>query len=220
MNNKVLIIFLLTVLFSCRKEEETFVISGVIMRDCNSIPMANEEFELYSYGDTWTLNRNVISESFKTDALGAFQVEYQSKYLKSSLEIKYKGEIFFLTPGNGCIGTIVMYPTINLLTNVKINNSYSPGDTLRILENNREINKFSYPFNDTVLDTLKNHFGNSQYNEVRDKDTRLKVYSGLSYRVDSGQRFTTSYKIKKTGGPSQSFDGCTNKIYKVEIEVD
>ena len=195
------------------------------MKDCSFVPMANEDFELYTSGNSWSLNEfNRISENFSTDALGNFIVAYKEKRRRYNLKIEHRGTSYFIAPINGDCGNMILYPTINVLANLKINNSYSQGDTLRILENNREIYKFSFPLTDTLLDTISKHFGYSQYAQIRTMDTKLKVLLNLSYRVDSGKWRTPSYKVKNQESfinTFERFNGCVgNNVYQVTLEVN
>ena len=160
------IIFILLILFSCKKEkpippfDKNITLTGKIVKNCAGYPLANHPVQIFLYYGVYH-KENAILEA-KTDSNGNFKWTFTVEEEGCNISIRPAGMADILTFDSDIrnLGTIIATPTCNVVMKIKVNNSYSVGDTLQLKDYlNHTFNpiRIGAPFKDTILPVSYNY---------------------------------------------------------------
>tara|TARA_B110000977_G_scaffold2219_3_gene3041 strand:- start:3543 stop:4199 length:657 start_codon:yes stop_codon:yes gene_type:complete len=218
MKNLFYILIALSVFLSCKKDEpqeetESITLSGRILKDCSLEPYRNTYMRLVVHmpPGNW---ENTKVYGFFSDSSGYFNHNITKKIGDYSSILQF--DTFNISPNSiniHSIGTIIKKPFANIVVKLKINNSYSMGDTLYFP--NYGTNKWDTipcPLRDTVFQPVYNFTHSGQPN-LEDKNSvpvicHFSIWGGLPYQ-----------KIKEDFF-KKYIPGCTGGLDTVEIEIN
>lgn len=164
MKNILLTLTVITILFSCKKEEpiaeKKYTLSGQLFDTCNGAPLANDTLIFKMSKWRWIANDIIETAIIKTDSEGYFKYSYTFKEELNQAVLKDKKgkDIIELKPNNSYnFGKFVVNPVSNYQYQLKFNNTYQMGDTLYIsyLKSADSIIKIAAPFKDTLLPEIQ-----------------------------------------------------------------
>ena len=221
MKNLFKLLIITTLLFSCKKEtepiEKTITLTGKIVLNCAGDPMANQNIELWLYLPD--INFEILD--VKTDANGNFSWTFDKP--KELIQIAIRpgggGDILTFNPKHRNLGTIIATPKCNVVMKIKVNNSYSLGDTLLLKDFPNQpfsVVRIPAPFRDTILTTAYN------YSELRWPETfeqKNTTYVSTKKYVFNGI-IGSSINVLYNESISSRFKSCTGAVDTLLVEIN
>lgn len=158
-------IFTPFIFFSCEPNELviTYTIEGYIYADCDKLPLANEEIELFQEIETNILTGNStggILATGQTDENGHFVLTYSPENKSQVLIKTVSGNNLIGVPIDTNIDDLETYTNPSCYVEVGLNtlNSYTSSDTLYTTDFNNIFNVFKQagPFENSILYVAEN----------------------------------------------------------------
>lgn len=161
----ILILLLSLSVISCVKKDVKGKITGRIMMSCGS-PAVNTTFSLFKQKESaYQAYQYIKVKDFQTDSLGYFDVDYQTKDVRTLIVSMDIGDdylpfnnLIFDVPAGQAIHVGDLYyknQVLDCILKLKTNKSYSSSDTLYIQSFNLfPTYKLAGPFTDNFMDTL------------------------------------------------------------------
>lgn len=203
---------------SCKKEDEKFVVTGQIIKDCSGEPLANFNIEGWLDCDK-PFSKCVEVFAATTDANGNFSMVITRK---GSLEISTPGKGFPFLSGipvisSVSLGSFMAEPTTSFVYRIKVNNPYNVGDTLYL-----SIPPFTplkghvipAPLQDSTFETIYNYSQLASYNYGETDNVEIKF--GVTVSKDGFIRDSIYFSETRVF----NFPACPSKIDTITLVVD